>query len=114
MSVIDAFYDFLEGIGVDIPDDLRKRDVGAANQANRQIQDALLTIYRERPDVALLLEMMTDFDEGLQEWRYRHVKMVERTIGDKMGTGKSSGAEFLRRTLFRPVFPDLWAVRSRL
>jgi len=40
--------------------------------------------------------------------------MVERTIGDKQGTGGSSGAEYLRRTLFQPAFPDLWAIRSRL
>ena len=64
--------------------------------------------------MAILLELMTDFDEGLQEWRYRHVKMVERTIGNKKGTGGSAGAEYLRTTLFRPVFPDLWAIRQQL
>ena len=57
---------------------------------------------------------MTDFDEGFQEWRHRHVKMVERTIGSKKGTGGSPGAAFLRTTLFKPVFPDVWAVRHRL
>jgi tryptophan 2,3-dioxygenase len=50
----------------------------------------------------------------LQEWRYRHVKMVERTIGSKPGTGGSPGAEYLRRTLFQPLFPDLWAIRAEL
>ena len=55
---------------------------------------------------------LTDIDEGLQEWRYRHVKMVERTIGHKMGTGGSAGADYLKKTLFRPLFPDLWAIRS--
>jgi tryptophan 2,3-dioxygenase len=55
-----------------------------------------------------------DLDEGFQEWRYRHVKMVERTIGARTGTGGSSGAEYLRRTLFRPFFPDLWSIRSEL
>jgi tryptophan 2,3-dioxygenase len=63
--------------------------------------------------VALLLERLVDVDEGLQEWRYRHVKMVERTIGTKRGTGGSSGTEYLAGTLSRPVFPDLWAVRTR-
>ncbi|NCA26303.1 MAG: tryptophan 2,3-dioxygenase, partial [Actinobacteria bacterium] len=47
------------------------------------------------------------------EWRYRHVKMVERTIGKKMGTGGSSGVEYLSSTLFKPVFSDLWEIRSR-
>jgi tryptophan 2,3-dioxygenase len=55
-----------------------------------------------------------DLDEGLQEWRYRHVKMVERTIGAKPGTGGSSGAAYLRTTLHQPFFPDLWALRSLL
>jgi tryptophan 2,3-dioxygenase len=54
-----------------------------------------------------------DLDEGFQEWRYRHVKMVERTIGAKMGTGGSAGVEYLASTLFRPVFADLWAIRSK-
>jgi tryptophan 2,3-dioxygenase len=57
---------------------------------------------------------MVDLDEGFQEWRYRHVKMVERAIGDKPGTGGSPGAPYLRTTLFQPAFPDLWTVRSEL
>src|SRR5690606_18183201 len=71
-------------------------------------QAALLAVYRDDGGAAQVTERLVDLDEGLQEWRYRHVKMVERTIGDKSGTGGSSGAEYLRRTLFRPVFPDLW------
>jgi tryptophan 2,3-dioxygenase len=63
--------------------------------------------------VSLLLEELVDIDEGLQEWRYRHLKMVERTIGNKVGTGGSSGAGYLQSTLFKPVFPELWAIRSR-
>jgi tryptophan 2,3-dioxygenase len=58
-------------------------------------------------------EALVDLDEGLQEWRYRHVKMVERTIGKKKGTGGSSGVGYLSSTLFQPVFPDLWAIRSQ-
>jgi tryptophan 2,3-dioxygenase len=64
--------------------------------------------------VRALLELLTDVDEGLQEWRYRHVKMVERTIGHKPGTGGSSGAAYLRDTVFRSFFPDLWAIRDAL
>jgi tryptophan 2,3-dioxygenase len=63
--------------------------------------------------VSLLLERLVDVDEGVQEWRYRHVKMVERTIGTKSGTGGSSGAAYLASTLFKPLFPDLWEVRNR-
>ena len=57
---------------------------------------------------------MTDLDEGFQEWRYRHVKIVERTIGAKRGTGGSLGVEFLKKSLFHPFFADLWAIRHRL
>jgi tryptophan 2,3-dioxygenase len=73
----------------------------------------VLQAYRADAEAALVLERLVDIDEGLQEWRYRHVKMVERTIGHKSGTGGSSGAEYLASTLFRPVFPDLWLVRDR-
>ena len=62
---------------------------------------------------ARTFERLVDIDEGLQEWRYRHVKMVERTIGHKMGTGGSSGVGYLSSTLFNPTFPDLWEIRSR-
>jgi len=57
---------------------------------------------------------LMDFDEGFQEWRYRHVKLVERTIGAKLGTGGTAGVDFLKRSLFKPLFPDLWAVRYRM
>ena len=54
--------------------------------------------------------------QSYEDWDglgYRHVKMVERTIGRKMGTGGSAGVDYLTNTLFRSVFPDLWAIRSR-
>jgi tryptophan 2,3-dioxygenase len=62
----------------------------------------------------MVCERMVDIDEGFQEWRYRHVKMVERTIGSKSGTGGSPGAPYLHTTLNKPAFPDLWSVRSEL
>lgn len=113
-SVVDHFYDFLEQCGVSIPSELRDRDVTLPAVLNEHVQRGILDLYRSRPDVAILFELMTDFDEGLQEWRYRHVKLAERTIGQKPGTGGSAGVEFLKRTLFKPVFPDLWAVRHKL
>jgi len=73
-----------------------------------------VSVYRDDGEAAQVAERLVDLDEGFQEWRYRHVKMVERTIGDKPGTGGSSGAEYLRQTLFQPAFPHLWAIRSRL
>jgi len=113
-SLVDHLYDFLAARGVAIPAALRAKPVAQPTVANEDIQAALVRLFRGAPDVAALLELMTDFDEGLQEWRYRHVKMVERTIGNKKGTGGSAGAEYLRATLFRPIFPDLWAIRQQL
>jgi tryptophan 2,3-dioxygenase len=82
--------------------------------ADRPVEGLLVDVYADDGGPAQVAELLVDLDEGLQEWRYRHVKMVERTIGDKAGTGGSSGADYLRSTLFRPVFPALWSVRSQL
>lgn len=113
-SVMDALYDFLRGFGMVLPAALRDRAIEAPTVPNEEVQAVLLELYSTRADVRILLEVMTDVDEGLQEWRYRHVKMVERTIGDKLGTGGSPGVAFLRQTLFKPVFPDLWAIRGQV
>jgi tryptophan 2,3-dioxygenase len=113
-SVYDHFYDFLATRGVDVPRALRDKDPAEPNRADQAIQAGLLRLYREAPDCGILFELMTDYDEGQQEWRYRHVKMVERTIGNKQGTGGSPGVEFLKKTLFIPIFPDLWAIRHKL
>jgi len=74
----------------------------------------LLDVYRRDPDLRALCERLVDLDEGLQEWRYRHVKMVQRTIGSRPGTGGSEGAAYLMTTLDRPCFPDLWTIRTEL
>ncbi|WP_336921566.1 tryptophan 2,3-dioxygenase [Aquipuribacter sp. SD81] len=87
-------------------------EVDGAPGGEDEVEDMLLRLYREDPSAAGLCESFTDLDEGIQEWRYRHVKMVERTIGAKVGTGGSAGAAYLRSTL-RPAFGPLWTVRSR-
>src|SRR5690349_59177 len=110
-TVVDHFYDFLQAQGATIPQELKNRDLAQPNEPNAQVQEQLLRFYKTRPDLAILFEAMIDFDEGQQEWRYRHVKLVERTIGAKTGTGGSPGIEFLKKSLFQPAFPDLWAVR---
>jgi len=107
-------YDFLEHHGVRVPPDLRERPHTAPVAPSPALQAELVRIYTTHPDVRLLLETLTDVDEGLQEWRYRHVKMVERTIGHKPGTGGSPGVSYLRETVFRSFFPDLWAIRDAL
>jgi tryptophan 2,3-dioxygenase len=78
------------------------------------VQMEILRLYKSSPEVSILFELMTDFDEGLQEWRYRHIKLVERTIGAKHGTGGSPGVPFLKQSLFKPIFHDLWAIRHQM
>lgn len=113
-SIVDAFYDFLERQGVAIPPALRDRDPMLPTEPNTEVEEGMLRLYKTRPEQEILFELMTDFDEGFQEWRYRHIKLVERSIGSKQGTGGSLGVEFLKKTLFHPVFPDLWAMRHKL
>lgn len=112
-SIWDAFIAYLVGRGYDVPQ-AAIADRPRTTSPDERVQDVLVAVYRSDPDAALVAERLVDLDEGIQEWRYRHVKMVERTIGTKRGTGGSSGVEYLRSTLFRPAFPDLWEIRSRL
>jgi tryptophan 2,3-dioxygenase len=100
--------------GYDIPQSQLARDVTAAIEPSPEVQEALIRIYRRDPGNSELCERLVDLDEGMQEWRYRHVRMVERTIGRKPGTGGSAGAEYLKSTLARPAFPDLWEIRAQL
>jgi tryptophan 2,3-dioxygenase len=113
-TVWDSFARYLGGQGFAIPDAVAKRDVREPLEPSDAMQVVLIDVYRAHPLVSQLCERLVDLDEGVQEWRYRHVKMVERTIGTKAGSGGSSGAEYLRSTLFRPLFPDLWAIRVKL
>jgi tryptophan 2,3-dioxygenase len=110
----DAFLKYLSREGYRIPQPLLTRDVTAKIEASPELQETLIDLYRKDPKHAEMCERLVDLDEGLQEWRYRHVKMVQRTIGAKVGTGGSSGAQYLATTLMTPIFPDLWEIRSRL
>ena len=111
-SIWDSFLTYLSANDYDVPDDLLSRDVTKPVEASRDIQKILVDVYRNKPTLASVCERLVDLDEGFQEWRYRHVKMVERTIGIKYGTGGSKGVEYLKTTLFKPLFPDLWAIRD--
>jgi tryptophan 2,3-dioxygenase len=83
----------------------------------RRGSPALLDVFRDREhhgDLFDLCEALLDHDEAFAHWRARHVLMVERQIGGKSGTGGSSGAEYLRTTLDKRFYPDLWEVASQL
>jgi tryptophan 2,3-dioxygenase len=110
-SVYTALLRFLAGEGHPVPEEAVEASLaGAGHPGARRV---LGDIYREQSSPALALcEAFVDLDELFQEWRYRHVKLVERFIGTRTGTGGSSGADYLRSTLFKPLYPDLWAARG--
>ena len=107
----DCFVNVMVQAGVDVPTEVTDRDVREPIVENAALQASIVEHYQDEA-FAALCEMLTDLDEGLQEWRYRHVMMVRRTIGTKPGTGGSDGASYLQTTLFKPAFPDLWAIRT--
>jgi tryptophan 2,3-dioxygenase len=110
----DAMLSYLAAEGYPVPESQLERDVTGSIEPSEEIQQILVDIYGDDPHNAELCERLVDLDEGIQEWRYRHVKMVERTIGQKRGTGGSAGSEYLKTTLDDPLFPDLWEIRARL
>ena len=113
MTLWESFCVLLRSMGYDIEMPLRENERGLVHNPSEHNQTTLVEEVMEDPVLSLLTELLVDFDEGLQEWRYRHVKMVERTIGTRKGTGGSDGVEYLKRTLHHQVFPDLWAIRAK-
>jgi tryptophan 2,3-dioxygenase len=110
-SVLDAFYGLLRRRGFDLPTD----DAGA--EAHERRVRELLRIYEDAENyysLFLLAESLVEYDEMFAMWRLRHVKMVERMIGTKSGTGGSEGAAYLHKTVERKFFPELWEVRNHL
>jgi tryptophan 2,3-dioxygenase len=69
---------------------------------------------RQHAAVFAVSEGLLDHDEAIATWRAHHVLMVEREIGAKPGTGGSAGVEYLRSTLGKRFFPELWGLRSHL
>ncbi len=110
----DSFLRFLVAKGYPVPAEALERDVTRPIEPSEALRRVLVSVYRSDPMASVLCERLVDLDEGLQEWRYRHVKMVQRTIGTKQGTGGSEGAAYLMKTLNHPLFPDLWAIRTEL
>jgi tryptophan 2,3-dioxygenase len=110
----DAFLQYLAREGYNVPTAHLTRNTSQPVEPSEEVQRILIEIYRNDSKNAELCERLVDLDEGIQEWRYRHVKMVQRTIGMKHGTGGSGGASYLVTTLARAVFPDLWEIRAKL
>jgi tryptophan 2,3-dioxygenase len=112
-SVYDSFLRYLALRGYPVPKEKLERDVTQPVEESEGVRAAVLAAYHDDGGPAQVAERMVDFDEGFMEWRYHHVKMVERTIGGRIGTG-GYGVDYLRSTLHKPFFPDLWTVRAEL
>jgi tryptophan 2,3-dioxygenase len=108
----ESFCIYLQTRGYDM-EPKRVHERGLMYEPSDAHQHVLINVMRDNAEAAFIAELLVDFDEGLQEWRYRHVKMVERTIGTKKGTGGSDGVKYLYKTLNHPIFPDLWAIRTK-
>jgi tryptophan 2,3-dioxygenase len=106
----DALYGLLRRRGFDLP--------GGDDEMARQSRlHELVRLYQQADrhyDLFLLVESLIEMDEVFSLWRLHHIKMVERMIGSKTGTGGSEGAAYLKKTVDRQFFPDLWEVRSYL
>ena len=114
-SVYDKFLRLLKRRGFAIPDSVIARNVSENYLANDQVCQEIVKIYKQSDkyyDLYSALEAMIDLDEGVLLWRQRHVAMVERMIGNRRGTGGSSGVSYLSKTLSKRFFPDIWDARN--
>jgi tryptophan 2,3-dioxygenase len=116
-SLGDAFYQALQRRGLDAPasedsndEQERSRSYGKRVQAVLEI----LTHFDERNEEFQLAEALLEHDEYFSLWRFHHIKMVERMVGTKRGTGGSEGVGYLRTTLDKKFFPELWEARTYL
>ena len=113
-SLFDTLLAHLAARGYPVPPEALARDHATEAPPSPGVRAALLAVHRDDGLDAQLCERLVDLDEGVMEWRYRHVQLVRRMIGDRSGTGGSAGVGYLASTLLRPAFPDLWAMRSEL
>jgi tryptophan 2,3-dioxygenase len=112
-SLRDVFFDSLTALGA-MPEIAEDETEEARFRARSQ---AILAVYRDergKRDWIDVCERLTEFDELIVSWRLRHIQMIERTIGVRLGTGGSSGASYLKVTLDKKFFPELWEARSIL
>jgi tryptophan 2,3-dioxygenase len=108
----ESFYAMLRNRGFEIPDGAA--DPAVAHDARIRELTRLYQQADQHYDLFLLAESLIEMDEEFSLWRLRHIKMVERMIGAKTGTGGSEGAAYLKKTVDRQFFPELWEVRSYL
>ncbi|WP_276522958.1 tryptophan 2,3-dioxygenase [Paenarthrobacter ureafaciens] len=116
-TLYDSFLAVLARAGYDIPADVLHRDTSEPWVFHKELVPVFQKIY-ESDDTPWGLyeacEDLVDVEDNFQAWRFRHLRTVQRTIGFKVGTGGSSGVDFLKRALDLTFFPELYAVRTEI
>jgi tryptophan 2,3-dioxygenase len=116
-SLYDEFLGHLARQGYAVPAALLDRDWSLPHRSDPGLVDVFAGVYAA-PDrhwgVYETCEELVDVEDAFQQWRFRHLQVVQRTIGHKTGTGGSSGVDFLRRALDLTFFPELYEVRTRI
>jgi tryptophan 2,3-dioxygenase len=112
-SLRDVFFDALRALRKLPPNDSDASEARQFEQRAEMIRDLYQDEgnFRDWIDVC---ERLTEFDELVVGWRLRHIQMIERTVGMKMGTGGTAGSSYLRLTLDKRFFPELWEARTML
>lgn len=116
-SLYDEALRLLARRGLPVPRDVLERDVTQPHRPDPRVEAVWETIYRDSEihfDLYELAEELVDVEDSFQQWRFRHMKTVERIIGMRKGTGGSAGVAYLRQALERSFFSELWSVRTKL
>ncbi len=116
-SIYDVAIQALARRGFSIDPECLDRDWSQDYKANPSVESAWLSVYRDVDqywDLYELAEKLIDVEDRQQQWRYNHMKTVERIIGYKRGTGGSSGVHYLQQRLSHRFFPELWSIRTLL
>ncbi|WP_295693572.1 tryptophan 2,3-dioxygenase family protein [Lapillicoccus sp.] len=116
-SLYDEFLRYLSRHGYAVPADLVERDWSRSHTLDERMVAVYAQVYAAPADhwgVYETCEELVDLEDNMQLWRFRHLKVVERVIGHKRGSGGSSGVDFLRRALDLTFFPELYAVRGQI
>ncbi|MBZ6486631.1 tryptophan 2,3-dioxygenase [Priestia aryabhattai] len=116
-SIYDAAIHALMKRGLQVDQEVLQRDCSQPYEPNASVEDAWLTVYRNVDqywDLYELAEKLVDIGNQQQMWRFSHMSTVERIIGNKQGTGGSSGVNYLKRALDQHFFPELWSLRTKL
>ncbi|MFD1032855.1 tryptophan 2,3-dioxygenase [Metaplanococcus flavidus] len=116
-GLYDAAIQKLARSGFTIDKEVLERDITTVYEPNDSVREAWKAVYRDVDthwELYQMAEKLVDIEDWLQQWRFRHMKTVERIIGFKQGTGGSSGVNYLKKVLDQYFFPELWDIRTEI